>query len=186
MGQLGVHIVTNATYGVIGISESEITMRVGHGFIDELMELFTRMFVEPPEKLNAKICGSFEKTILETAVKFSEGGEAETGDVRTRKVKKAVDEVKGLALDNIEKVLQRGEQIDDIVDRTDDLAMSAATFETSSRTLRRKMWWNSTKGQIMIVGGIIAFLIVVYLVFCGGISCHPSGNSGGNGGGNSS
>lgn len=40
---------------------------------------------------------------------------------RVSKVQKQVDEVKGVMMDNIEKVLDRGEKIDLLVDKTSNL-----------------------------------------------------------------
>ncbi len=44
---------------------------------------------------------------------------------------------------NIEKVLARGEKIELLVDKSDALNRSAAKFEKSSNKLKNQMWWRN-------------------------------------------
>ena len=44
---------------------------------------------------------------------------------------------------NIEKVLARGEKIELLVDKSDALNRSAAKFEKNSNKLKNQMWWRN-------------------------------------------
>ena len=48
---------------------------------------------------------------------------------------------------NIEQVLERGERIDLLVDKTDRLGGSARDFRVRSRGLRRRMWYVFRESQ---------------------------------------
>lgn len=61
---------------------------------------------------------------------------------RVAAVQAAVDGVKAVMVDNIEKVLERGERIELLVDKTDGLRDSAGRFQAAGRQLRQRMWWN--------------------------------------------
>ncbi|XP_071182141.1 vesicle-associated membrane protein 4-like isoform X2 [Mytilus edulis] len=50
-----------------------------------------------------------------------------------------VNEVTHLLKDNVEKVLERGEKIEDLQNRSEDLTASSIQFKSRSRDLRRKM-----------------------------------------------
>lgn len=50
-----------------------------------------------------------------------------------------IDNVRGIMSKNIESLLERGERIDLLVDKTDRLGGSAHDFRVRSRTLRRQM-----------------------------------------------
>lgn len=54
------------------------------------------------------------------------------------KVKAQVSEVKGVMMENIEKVLDRGEKIELLVDKTDNLHHQAQDFRSSGTSIRRK------------------------------------------------
>lgn len=57
-------------------------------------------------------------------------------------VQRQVDAVRDVMVENIERVLERGERIELLVDKTDGLRDQAARFQASGRALRQRMWWN--------------------------------------------
>ena len=63
---------------------------------------------------------------------------------------------------NIEGLLERGERIDLLVDKTDRLGGSAREFRVRSRGLKRKMWWKNVK--LMALLGFVVVLILVTIV----------------------
>ena len=62
-------------------------------------------------------------------------------------VQRQVDAVRDVMVENIERVLERGERIELLVDKTDGLRDQAARFQASGRALRQKMWWNVSEAE---------------------------------------
>jgi vesicle-associated membrane protein 72 len=93
------------------------------------------------------------------------------------KIKSQVAEVKGIMMDNIEKVLDRGTQIELLVDRTDQLRDQADTFQRTGRKLRRKMWFQNMKVKLIVLAIIIVIAIIIWLSICKGFVCHSSSSS---------
>ncbi|ONI21500.1 hypothetical protein PRUPE_2G070100 [Prunus persica] len=105
------------------------------------------------------------------------------------KLKAQITEVKGVMMDNIEKqldgfqkqltaspilailVLDRGEKIELLVDKTENLQFQADSFQRQGRQLRRKMWLQSLQMKLMIGGGILILIIILWLIACGGFKC---------------
>ena len=54
-------------------------------------------------------------------------------------VRGQLNEVKDIMVENIEKVLQRGEKIELLVDKTEALSQSAKRFQTQSKSLKNVM-----------------------------------------------
>ncbi|KAJ5762545.1 uncharacterized protein N7511_005927 [Penicillium nucicola] len=81
--------------------------------------------------------------------------------------KREIDSVRDIMTENIERVLERGERIDLLVDKTDRLGGSAHDFRMRSRGLRRRMWWKNTKLMIMIVIVVIFLLYIFIGMGCG-------------------
>lgn len=73
---------------------------------------------------------------------FEAGGENE--DV-VAKAQREIESARGIMTENIERVLERGERIDLLVDKTAGLQSGAMEFRVRSRGLRRRMWWKNTK-----------------------------------------
>ncbi|XP_076940017.1 vesicle-associated membrane protein 722-like isoform X2 [Bidens hawaiensis] len=87
------------------------------------------------------------------------------------KVKAQVTEVKGVMMENIVKVLDRGENIDILVDKTADLRTQAQEFRENAEQLRRKMWWKNMKITLIVLGIIIALILIIVVSVCKGFNC---------------
>ncbi|KAL3149859.1 hypothetical protein ABBQ38_013680 [Trebouxia sp. C0009 RCD-2024] len=87
-------------------------------------------------------------------------------------VQKKVDEVKNIMVDNIERVLERGEKIELLVDKTDNLRFQADKFHKTGRQLRSKMWWQNMKMKILVVLVVLILIFVIFLIVCfSGTNC---------------
>lgn len=60
---------------------------------------------------------------------------------------------------NIDSILQRGERLDLLVDKTDTLAGQAYAFRRGARAVRRQQWWKNTR--ITILTGFVLFVSAV-------------------------
>ncbi|PSR97997.1 Vesicle-associated membrane protein [Actinidia chinensis var. chinensis] len=87
------------------------------------------------------------------------------------KLKAQITEVKGIMMDNIEKVLDRGEKIELLVDKTENLQFQADSFQRQGRQLRRKMWLQSLQMKIMVGGAVLALIVILWLIACRGFKC---------------
>uniref|UniRef100_I1L0B0 Vesicle-associated membrane protein 721d n=1 Tax=Glycine max TaxID=3847 RepID=I1L0B0_SOYBN len=87
------------------------------------------------------------------------------------KVKAQVSEVKGVMMENIEKVLDRGDKIELLVDKTENLHNQAQDFRTSGTRIRRKMWLQNMKIKLIVLGILIALILIIVLSVCRGFNC---------------
>ena len=84
-----------------------------------------------------------------------------------KNVQAEIDNVRGIMTENIERVLERGERLDLLVDKTDKLGEGARDFRVRSRGLRRRMWWKNMK-LMVLVAVVIVFLVYLLVGFgCG-------------------
>jgi vesicle-associated membrane protein 4 len=79
--------------------------------------------------------------------------------------------------ENINKVSQRGERLDSLQDKTDNLAVSAQGFRRGANRVRKQMWWKGLypsqdsclransltdmKMRMCLIAGIIILLVVI-------------------------
>jgi hypothetical protein len=66
--------------------------------------------------------------------------------------------------DNINKVSERGERLDSLQDKTDNLATSAQGFRRGANRVRKQMWWKDMKMRMCIIAGVIILIIIVIVV----------------------
>ncbi|XP_042052291.1 putative vesicle-associated membrane protein 726 [Salvia splendens] len=90
---------------------------------------------------------------------------------RLTKVQSQVSEVKGVMIENIEKVLDRGEKIELLVDKTEDLRSQAQDFKAKGTTLKRRMWFENMKIKLIVLGLVLLIFLVIWLMVCHGFKC---------------
>ncbi|WFD25151.1 synaptobrevin [Malassezia nana] len=85
------------------------------------------------------------------------------GNARTAQIQAQIDETVGVMRENINKVNERGENLDSLQNKTDNLAVSAQGFRRGANQVRKRMWWKDVKMRIVIVIAIIALLCVIII-----------------------
>jgi len=69
--------------------------------------------------------------------------------------------------DSVEKVLDRGERIELLIDRTDHLQHNAFRFAQGSTALKRSLRWRSIRCYLMLCGAATFLALLLVLVGCG-------------------
>lgn len=104
------------------------------------------------------MASEFNKHIEELMSTFSQNPPADP----IKQAQEEIGGVKQIMVQNIEQILARGERIELLVDKTDNMSHQARAFRKRSQALRRRMWWRNTK-LIMLSGTcvvIILFLLI--------------------------
>jgi vesicle-associated membrane protein 7 len=148
------------------VATESLGRRIPFGFLVEIKNQFFDKY--PAEStdfgsLPAYGAAAFNSTLKKLMVSH---GTTEAGkDDAIRNVQREMDGVREIMTENIERVLERGERIDLLVDKTDRLGGSARDFRVRSRGLRRQMWWKNVKLMVMLV--MVAIFLVYLLVGMG-------------------
>ncbi|PVU85753.1 hypothetical protein BB559_006833 [Furculomyces boomerangus] len=80
---------------------------------------------------------------------------------KTMQVQRQVDEVTEIMQQNINKVLQRGENIDSLQTKTEEMSVSAQAFQRKAKSTRRKMYWQKIRLTLFILFLIIAIVLII-------------------------
>jgi len=89
------------------------------------------------------------------------GSQTAPGNQRTAALQAQIDDTVGVMRENINKVSQRGERLDSLQDKTDNLAVSAQGFRRGANRVRKQMWWKDMKMRMCLIAGIIILIIVI-------------------------
>ncbi|KAL7746864.1 Vesicle membrane receptor protein (v-SNARE) [Sorochytrium milnesiophthora] len=82
---------------------------------------------------------------------------------KTQQVQAQVNEVVGIMQNNIEKVMERGEKLDSLATKTEDLQQSSLQFKRGATKVRKAMWWKDLKLKLMIAF-VLAVILAVIIV----------------------
>ena len=150
------------------ISHESLGRRIPFGFLVEIKNRFLAQYPAASTDFGALPpygCAAFNGTLKQL---MHSHGTTEAGqEDAIRNVNREMDGVREIMTENIERVLERGERIDLLVNKTDQLGGTAHDFRIRSRGLRRQMWWKNVKLMALLIG-VVVFLFYLLIGFgCG-------------------
>ena len=142
------------------MSDEKNKHRIPFAFLEDTKNRFLAEFgLEEAQQAIAFAMNEAFKGTLAERMEYFNSDEADRNIDNIGTVKSQIDEVRDNMVQNIERVLERGEKIELLVDRTNDLNQQAFRFESSSRQLRQHMRWRQMKCRIMMG---ITFAVTLY------------------------
>lgn len=145
------------------MAESSFGRRIPFGFLFEIRKRFFESFPAAAHDFADMPnygAGSFNADLRSLMVDYGTTAGGQNDAITT--AKKEIDDVRGIMTRNIEGLLERGERMDLLVDKTDRLGGSAREFRVRSRDLKRRMWWKNVK--LMALLALVVLLIVFTIV----------------------
>ena len=81
----------------------------------------------------------------------------------------SIDGVRDNMVANVERILERGERVELLVDKSENLSQQAFRFERSSNTLRATMRRQRMRMYAAAAGIFLVLIVVVSAMACGGL-----------------
>jgi vesicle-associated membrane protein 7 len=163
------HCLVEHEISYVAITDSETTTRTAYAFLEDIKNKFKDQFAGNSQsypnasQLTPTLCAKFGPSLAGQLRFFNENPDSD----KIGKLKSKVDDVKQVMLKNIEDVIERGETIDKLVERTDLLQEDAGAFHENATTLRKAMWWRNVKIIIAIVFCVIVLAVIISMFACG-------------------
>ncbi|KAF8342722.1 vesicle-associated membrane protein [Cantharellus anzutake] len=158
------HYVSEGGLTYMVMADDSVGRRMPFSFLAELQHQFNAaysqdtIFDAPPYGLN-----EFSPRIGELMHQFTTSPPT---DVLTQ-TREELNQVRDIMVHNVEQILSRGERIELLVDKTDNLSGQAWAFRRGARDVRRREFW---KNQRILALSIFVGLLLLYIIvaqFCG-------------------
>ncbi|KAJ8919488.1 hypothetical protein NQ315_002109 [Exocentrus adspersus] len=148
------------------ITDDEFERSRAFLFLNEIKRRFQSSYGSSAETAIAYAMNSEFSRVLANEMKhYSESHDVDT----ISKVHSELDELKNIMVKNIDNVAMRGERLELLVNKAENLNSGSVTFRTTSRNLARSLFWKNVKLYVII--GVIITVIVYFIVSmaCGGL-----------------
>ena len=157
------HYTVSNSITYLCMADDDEKRRVPFAFLDDVNARFRERYGDRARTAIAFAMNEEFARILQQQMTFFNADPAADNIGRVRA---QINDVKDVMVQNIEKVLERGEKIELLVDKTDKLNNAAFKFERQSKKLKNAMWWRNLKMKLMI-GMVVA--LVLYIIL--GMAC---------------
>lgn len=158
------HYVVEAGITYLCMSSEMVKRRIPFAFLDDIKTKFQRQYgnsvdTAMPFSLNE----SFSPILRRQIEHFNDP----TTD-KISNMKNELSDIKGVMVNNIEKVLERGERIELLVDKTDRLNQSSFKFEKTSKQLKNALFYEQMKFYLIVFTVLVVIAYIAAASFCGG------------------
>jgi len=149
------------------MADEEFGRRIPFAFLEDIKNRFQATYGDRGKSAPAFAMNEdFSRVLKNLMDYYSHNPNAD----KINRIKGEVDEVKSVMVQNIEKVLERGERIELLVDKTENLSQNAFKFKKSSTQLKRAMWWKNIKLMLIIIFIVLVVVYVIVAIACGGLA----------------
>jgi vesicle-associated membrane protein 7 len=136
-------------------------MRIAVNFLKKIQDSFFGRY-DPSTRLSAVAHSlkDFRPILQDWMVKFNNKTEID----KLSGLRKELSELEEQALRNMDKVIERGERIEILVKKSENLADQSLDLRDTSRKVKNKMWWKNKKVMIGIIAIIVIVIVVVVII----------------------
>ena len=82
---------------------------------------------------------------------------------KINRMQRELDKTKNIMIDNVQKALQKGEKIDNLVQKTEDLSIQSNIFQRRAKNIKCLMCKKNIKQIILVILVFIFIGILIYI-----------------------
>ncbi|KAH9950761.1 vesicle-associated membrane protein [Amylocystis lapponica] len=161
------HYISEGGFTYLVMADDSAGRRMPFTFLADLQQKFTSFSAASSSSLAAPLAYALQGTFGPTIAQLMNTYNTAPPTDELARAQSELAQVKDIMVQNVEQILSRGERIELLVDKTDNMASQATAFRRGARTVRRSMWWKNTR--ILGLSAVVALVLIWVLVaqFCG-------------------
>ena len=96
----------------------------------------------------------------------TETNEDNSGNLdKVKEVQNCIDQAQDQVRLAIDKTIQRGDNLDELGNKADNMEHEAQMFNRNAATVQRHFWWQEMKLKLMMCCGIFVILLLIFFIF---------------------
>ncbi|KAK4474938.1 hypothetical protein MN116_002043 [Schistosoma mekongi] len=161
-GNVSFHCLTVSGFSFIAATDQsackqseDLVVEVSQNFLSDGIRLQTA-------KNGAKGClqNSYGPVLEQFMLQFN----SSKGNGSLDQLRSNINTVTAVMQENTRLALQRGDRLNNLVSKTDELAVRANQFQTTATKVARKTWWENFRMKLIIIGVVGGILLVIVII----------------------
>ncbi|XP_071693410.1 vesicle-associated membrane protein 711-like [Rutidosis leptorrhynchoides] len=161
------HVKRTDGLTVLCMADDVAGRRIPFAFLEDIHQRFVRTYGRAV--LSAQAYGmndEFSRVLNQQMEYYSNDPDAD----RINRLKGEMGQVRTVMIQNIDKVLDRGDRLELLVDKTANMQTNTMRFRKQTRRFRSTVWWRNVKLTIALILLILVIIYVVLAFVCHGIT----------------
>ncbi|KVH90265.1 vesicle-associated membrane protein 711-like [Cynara cardunculus var. scolymus] len=158
------HVKRTDGLTILCMADDVAGRRIPFAFLEDIHQRFARTYGRAV--LSAQAYGmndEFSRVLSQQMEYYSNDPNAD----RMNRLKGEMSQVRNVMIQNIDKVLERGDRLESLVDKTANMQTNTFRFKKQTRRFRNTMWWKNVK---LMVALVFLLLVIVYIILV--FMCH--------------
>ena len=152
---------------ILCMTNSSFSNRKAYQFIFDLRD---KLFENYGDQLNQAIGFGIKKHMIDEIKQMMV--DYSSSEDKIAIVNRNVNEVKDIMVQNIEKIIARGEKIEILVSKSEELEVNARVFKKTANKVKLHFCCKNIKLTLIVIFVLIAIIVVVVILACGGFDFH--------------
>ncbi|XP_073051751.1 vesicle-associated membrane protein 711-like [Primulina eburnea] len=158
------HVKRTDGLTVLCMADDTAGRRIPFEFLEDIHQKFVRTYGRAVLSAQAYAMNDEFSRVLGQQMEFYSN---DPNADRINRLRGEMSQVRNVMIENIDKVLDRGDRLELLVDKTATMQGNTLRFRKQTRRFRRTVWWRNVWLTVALV---ILLLIIVYVVM--GFVCH--------------
>ncbi|KAI7728924.1 hypothetical protein M8C21_016445 [Ambrosia artemisiifolia] len=161
------HVKRTDGLTVLCMADDVAGRRIPFAFLEDIHQRFVRTYGRAV--LTAQAYGmndEFSRVLSQQMEYYSNDPNAD----RINRLKSEMGQVRTVMIENIDKVLDRGDRLEVLVDKTATMQTNTLRFRKQTRRFRSAVWWRNVKLTIALILLILVIAYVVLAFVCHGLT----------------
>ncbi|XP_041006813.1 vesicle-associated membrane protein 711-like [Juglans microcarpa x Juglans regia] len=159
------HVKKTDGLTVLCMADDAFGRRIPFAFLEDIHQKFVKTYGRailsaPSYAMNDE----FSRILSQEMDRYSNDANAD----RLNRLKGEMSQVRSVMIDNIEKVLEKGDRLALLVEKTTTLQGNTVRFKRQSRRFKNTLWWRNVKLTFALVFVLLIIIYVVLTFFCRG------------------
>jgi vesicle-associated membrane protein 7 len=157
------HYISENNFMFMCLSDAEFNKRLAFLFLEDIKSKFVAKYGKISNSIIAfGIHSEFVSTIKERMDFFNTSKNID----KLTALKETVEQTKNIMLENIDKVLARGEKVELLVKKTEHMSEQAVSMKKRALLVKRKMWLQNVKMYAICGCLVILLLLMIVMSVC--------------------
>ncbi|KAK6273255.1 hypothetical protein POUND7_010338 [Theobroma cacao] len=161
------HVKRTDCLTVLCMADDASGRRIPFAFLEDIHQKFVKTYGRAIHSASAYAMNDeFSRVLSQQMDHFSNDQNAD----RLNRLKGEMSQVRSVMIDNIEKVLERGDRLALLVEKTSAMQGNTLRFKRQARRYKNALWWRDCKFTATLI--LLVLLVILYVLltfFCHGL-----------------
>ncbi|CAH9099834.1 unnamed protein product [Cuscuta europaea] len=161
------HVKRTDGLTVLCMADDVAGRRIPFDFLEEIHQRFVRTYGRAVLSAQAYAMNDeFSRVLAQQMEYYSNDPNAD----RINRLKGEMSQVRNVMIQNIDKVLERGDRLELLVDKTATMQGNTLRFKRQSRRFRSAVWWRNVKLIVVVTFLVLALIYAILAFACHGLA----------------